>query len=187
MRKRNLRFVGILALAHIAAAGFMVALLYQIGTVTFARIPLAVRVVMCAVAAVVGIALDFRAVKRGTFSVGLHRQTAKTLSNGTGDTPGWVIALLWGLDTGLVWTTFRMSCASWVLLLSSLLNVAPQWCGLAYGVFFGVPLIIGTLTGDPSAIGRPSRYMLTRVTQGGGISVLLLLPLGVLWSHFLVT
>ncbi|MFE4370870.1 hypothetical protein ACFRMN_22015 [Streptomyces sp. NPDC056835] len=63
MRRRNLRFVVILALAHIAAAGFMVALLYQIGSVTFGHLPYEVRMVACGAAAVVGIALDARAIK----------------------------------------------------------------------------------------------------------------------------
>ncbi|MFD5887180.1 hypothetical protein ACFWHQ_14540 [Streptomyces sp. NPDC060334] len=177
MRRRNLRFVVILAWAHIAAAGFMVALLYQIGTVTFGHLPYQVRVVACGVAAVVGIALDARAIKRGTFTVGLRRQTAKTLSDGSGNTPGWITPLLWGLDTGLVWTTFRMSCASWILLGGALLTVVPQWVGLVYGVFFGIPLIISTLIGDPSGIGRPRKYSLTRMTQGAGIIVLVMLPL----------
>ncbi|MDT0543142.1 MULTISPECIES: hypothetical protein [Streptomyces] len=182
MRRRNLRFVGILALAHIAAAGFMVALLYQVGSVTFGHFGYDVRMVMCGAAAVAGIVLDARAIKRGTFTVGLRRQTAKTLSDDSGDTPGWVTPLLWGLDTGLVWTTFRMSSASWVLLVSALLTVVPQWGGLVYGVFFGIPLIIATMIGDPAGIGRPRKYSLTRLTQGAGIIVLMLLPLGLIGS-----
>ncbi|MFF1477151.1 hypothetical protein ACFVYD_06175 [Streptomyces sp. NPDC058301] len=184
MRRRNLRFVGILALAHIAAAGFMVALLYQVGTVTFGYLPYRVRAVTCAVAAVAGMVLDARAIKRGSFTVGLRRQTAKTLSDDSGPTPGWVTPLLWGLDTGLVWTTFRMSCASWVLLVSGLLTIAPQWAGLVYGVFFGIPLIVATLTGDPTGIGRPRRYSLTRLTQGAGIIVLMLWPIGLTGSLY---
>lgn len=182
MRRRNLRFVGLLALAHIAAAGFMVALLYQVGTVTFGHLPHSARLATCAVAAVMGIVLDARAIKRGTFTVGLRRQTAKTLSDDSGAAPTWVTPLLWGLDTGLVWTTFRMSSASWVLLISAVLTLVPQWGGLVYGVFFGIPLIIATMIGDPEGIGRPRTYSLTRLTQSAGIVVLTLLPLGLIGS-----
>lgn len=183
MRRRNLRFIATLALAHIAAAGFMVAVLYQAGTVTSAHLPSHVRVAVCAAAAAVGIVLDARAIRRGTFTVGLRRQTTKRLSDGTETAPGWVTPCCGGLDTGLVWTTFRMSCASWVLLFSSLLTVAPQWSGLVYGTCFGVPLVIATLTGDPAGIGRRRTYSLTRLTQTAGIVVLMLLPLGMAGSH----
>ncbi|HEX6686110.1 MAG TPA: hypothetical protein VF062_25275, partial [Candidatus Limnocylindrales bacterium] len=135
-RRAGLRFAVMLAVANAAMAGLVVALLYQIGALTVGRIPATYAVAVCSVAAVAAVAVDLRAMRRRGYTVGLKRQTAKRLAH-SGGRPWWVTPLFWGLDTGLVWSTFRVSATSWVMLLSALLTVAPQYSGLVYGAFFG--------------------------------------------------
>lgn len=49
----------------------------------------------------------------------------------------------WGLDTGLVFTTYRMSSISWAVLALGLAGVTPWWAGLGYAAGFLVPLTLG--------------------------------------------
>ncbi|WP_188195493.1 hypothetical protein [Nonomuraea sp. SYSU D8015] len=48
-------------------------------------------------------------------------------------------ALLWGLDTGLVVTTFRVTSLTWAALGVTLFGLVPWWVGLAYALGFTVP------------------------------------------------
>jgi hypothetical protein len=59
-------------------------------------------------AALAGVLLDLRAICAGSFSLGLSRQTPKAFAHTSGE--WWVTPLLWGLDTGMIWTTYRVSC-----------------------------------------------------------------------------
>ena len=72
---------------------------------------------------------------------GLHtpmwrRQTPKQLFHRFGPSAG---ALLWGLDTGLVVTTFRVTSLSWAALALAALGLVPWWSGLLYAIGFTVP------------------------------------------------
>ena len=83
-----------------------------------------------------------------------RRQTPKMVYNAHGSGRA---ALVWGLDAGLVFTTYRMSSISWALLLLGVLGVAPWWTGLAYALGFVATLWIGCtfgghLTGDGTAL-----------------------------------
>lgn len=91
--------------------------------------------------------------------------------------------LFWGLDTGLIWSTFRVSCTSWVLLLAALLNVAPQWSGLVYGVSFGLPLLAAVSRGDPDTFAAPGGRKL-QLAQAAGVVLLAALPLGVIMNGY---
>ncbi|MCA1602993.1 MAG: hypothetical protein LC776_15620 [Acidobacteria bacterium] len=71
------------------------------------------------------------------FSVGASRQAVRHLYFTRG--PG-VGALVWGLDTGLVVTTYRVSIASWAALALAMLHVIPVWSGIVYGLAFTIPL-----------------------------------------------
>ncbi|MFI9595513.1 hypothetical protein [Nonomuraea sp. NPDC052265] len=48
-------------------------------------------------------------------------------------------ALLWGLDTGLVLTTFRVTSLTWAALGVTLFGLVPWWAGLAYAIGFTWP------------------------------------------------
>jgi hypothetical protein len=158
-------------------AGLVVALVYEIGTIVTGYLPRQAALAICVAATVVAIGLDVPAVRHNTYTVGLKRQTAKILAHDP-DRPWWVTPLFWGLDTGLIWSTFRVSCTSWVLLLSAFLHVAPQWSGLAYGMLFGVPLLVAVSIGDPDTFSRPGGRPL-RLAQLAGLVLLGTLPLGV--------
>ncbi|WP_212993673.1 hypothetical protein [Actinoplanes auranticolor] len=137
-------------------AGFVIGLLYQVGTFfaphTDDRIALAVVIA----AALIAVVFDVRAIKTDSFAPGLHRQTSKELAH-RANIPEWVAPMMWGLDTGLMWTTFRVSATTWVLMAAALLNVAPQWSGLIFGTAFAAPLAVAVLVGrgNVSELGRP--------------------------------
>src|SRR5262249_50797602 len=59
--------------------------------------------------------------------------------------------LLWGLDTGSVFSTFRASAASWATALLIMDGWAPWWIGGGYGVAFSVPLGLLILVGEARA------------------------------------
>ncbi|GAB3938979.1 hypothetical protein GCM10027614_20180 [Micromonospora vulcania] len=81
--------------------------------------------------------------------------------------------MIWGLDTGLMWSTFRVSATTWVLLMAALLNVAPQWSGLVFGGAFTVPLVVAILAGHGSVsdLGRPGPR---RLVQSAAVGTALL-------------
>lgn len=54
-------------------------------------------------------------------------------------------ALFWGLDTGLVITTFRVTSLSWAALTLTFFGVVPWWAGAAYALGFVVPELIADL------------------------------------------
>jgi len=70
----------------------------------------------------------------------LRRQTPKNVlyQYGAGRA-----AIAWGLDAGLVFTTYRMSSICWALLALEFLGAAPWWIGLGYGAGFVIPLLFG--------------------------------------------
>ena len=65
-----------------------------------------------------------------------RRQTPRDLYHRFGPSAG---ALLWGLDTGLVVTTFRVTSLSWAALALTGLGLLPWWSGLLYAIGFTVP------------------------------------------------
>jgi len=184
-RRHGLRFVGVVVLGHVLTAGVVVAMLQLVGTLTFAHIPFEVRVWTCAVAAGCGVAIDTRAFIRRTFSLCVARQTPKGLAQDP-KRQWWLTPLLWGVDTGTMMSTYRVSFSSWVVLLSALLVVAPAWSGLLFGACFGIPLIVNMFLGDPVRFGRQgsrARIWKPRLAQLAGIGVLLALPVGLVWAN----
>jgi hypothetical protein len=75
-------------------------------------------------------------------SLGPQRQTPRAAYYQFGAYAG---ALVWGLDTGLAVTTIRVTCATWALLVLTVLHLVPPYAGLAYGAAFAVPLAIAIL------------------------------------------
>jgi hypothetical protein len=132
-------------------------------------------------AALAGVLLDLRAICTGSFSLGLSRQTPKAFAHTSGE--WWVTPLLWGLDTGMIWTTYRVSCCSWLLLLLAVLGIALASAGLVYGLAFSIPLLVMVhwpASADGSCqISRP-HWIPQRPAQWAGVVPLLLLPVGLL-------
>lgn len=52
-----------------------------------------------------------------------------------------IVALVWGLDTGLAVTTFRVVTATWAVFVLLFLGLGANWTGLAYGLGFAVPCV----------------------------------------------
>jgi len=169
-------FLPVLVIAHVLTASIMVLVLHQVGTVVLASVDWDLRVGVLAVLAVGGAAVDVRAVLRGGMAVGLARQTPKAVGHDP-RRPWWVTPIIWGTDTGLIWTTFRVSSTSWALLAGALLAVVPPWAGAVYGVAFAVPLSVSVLTGRGTRVGQVGSRLTTvstQVAQVAGASVLAL-------------
>jgi len=87
--------------------------------------------------------LDFYGLKQKSWCVlSLRRQTPKRVLRDFGARRA---ALAWGLDAGLVFTTFRMSSLSWALLALAILGVAPSWVGLGYAAGFLLPFLLASV------------------------------------------
>ncbi|MGH8910290.1 MAG: hypothetical protein ACRD0K_28300 [Egibacteraceae bacterium] len=71
-----------------------------------------------------------------------RRQTPKRYLDRWGVTTA---AFVWGLDTGLVFTTFRVTSLSWAALAVTGLGLVPWWAGAAYALGFVVPLLMSIL------------------------------------------
>ncbi|MFI6496709.1 hypothetical protein [Nonomuraea typhae] len=132
-------------MAHVITAFLTVFFLSQIGQAVALVLPVRSAGKILLGAAVAGVVVDLSAILRGSMSVGFRRQTAKSLAH-TSDT-WWVTPLLWGADTGIIGTTYRVSFTSWLLLLSAILGAAPAWSGAVYGLCFAVPLIVSAALG----------------------------------------
>ena len=109
-------------------------------------------------AAITGVALfllaavDLVAVSRSTYCpISIRRQTPRALMHRHAMR---FVAFVWGADTGLVFTTFRVAAVSWGALLLTALGFAPSWTGIAYGLGFTLPFL--PLLLRPS-LGRASR------------------------------
>ncbi|GAA2827641.1 hypothetical protein [Kribbella solani] len=76
----------------------------------------------------------------------LQRQTPQRVFYLFGPVRG---ALIWGLDTGLMVTTFRISAATWATLGLVALGLLPWWAGAAYAFGFVVPVAIAVLGVPP--------------------------------------
>jgi hypothetical protein len=53
-----------------------------------------------------------------------------------------VVAAVWGFDTGLAVTTYRVSAMTWAAFALALLGFAPWWIGIAYGVALATPMLL---------------------------------------------
>lgn len=138
-RRSGGQFIVWLAVAHVAAATLVVFALSSLAPLVAHALPHKTMLAALAAGSLMGIVADARAVKNRWFSFGLNRQTPKALLR-LGE-HAWITPLVWGFDTGLVWTTFRVSFCSWILLLLALAGVAPPWAGTIYGLAFAIPLL----------------------------------------------
>lgn len=85
-------------------------------------------------------AVDLVAIAKATYCpIGWRRQTPRALMR-RHSMP--VVALVWGFDTGLLVTTFRVAAISWGALLLSALGFSPWWAGVGYGLGFTLPFFL---------------------------------------------
>jgi hypothetical protein len=135
---------GTLCLGFTASAVIVLALASFVGLAFGVRlIPVQVRLWAALLWCAALVVVDIAALRRRTMCrISFRRQTPKNLVFRYGDTKG---ALIWGLDTGLAVTTFRVSAATWALLGLGLVNVVPWWQGAAYGLSFCLPIAAAIL------------------------------------------
>ena len=96
---------------------------------------------------------------------------------------------MWGLDAGLVVTTYRVTSLSWAALAVTFFGVVPWWSGLAYALGFSIPLLAVILSvpkrTDPMGQADPEPvWILERIMDSRGalkVSALLMMG-GALWS-----
>jgi hypothetical protein len=114
------------------------------------------RSAMLAAAGILAVLLLLDAGVLGLRTPMWRRQTPKWFMHQFG--PG-TSALLWGLDAGLVVTTFRVTSLSWGALTVTLLGLAPWWVGAAYALAFVIPELVLDLVvpvrRDPSGTTDP--------------------------------
>ncbi|HEX2123392.1 MAG TPA: hypothetical protein VHL59_17305 [Thermoanaerobaculia bacterium] len=92
--------------------------------------------------------VDLRAIRTGAYCpIGWRRQTPQ---RGT-RFGALVSAAVWGFDTGIVVTTFRVAAITWGALSLTLLGLAPWWIGIGYGLGFTVPIVFLLLTRDANS------------------------------------
>lgn len=132
--------------AHVATAATLLAIVAELGRAIVSPIAPAMGIVALAAAATLGVFIDVGAISRRSFSLGPRRQTAKALAHA--GLEWWAVPLLWGIDTGLIWTTYRVSFCSWLLLLFAVLGMAPVWIGIAYGLAFSIPIALIIIVAD---------------------------------------
>lgn len=53
-----------------------------------------------------------------------------------------VVASVWGFDTGLAVTTFRVAAATWGAIMLTVLGLSGWQTGIAYGIAFAIPITI---------------------------------------------
>jgi hypothetical protein len=152
-----MRLMGLFAGAFTVSSLAVFGVANALGQLSARALPLAVRVAAVLVVLLASMGLDGYTMVRKTWCPGTPgRQTPKMILYRNGAQRA---ALAWGLDTGLVLTTYRVSSMSWGLLLLGLMGVTPWWIGLAYAAGFVVPLWLGCstagrLAGDGTALAR---------------------------------
>ena len=125
-------------------------------------------------------AVDLRAIAKSTYCpISWRRQTPRSLLRRYRIT---VAVSVWGFDTGLIVTTFRVAAVGWGALFMAALGLLPLWAGLGYGLAFTLPFLVlltrsrlgrSSMDAAPSDPGLES--MLRRRAAIQGVSAALLI------------
>ena len=104
------------------------------------------RVSLLAIGAAIALDESRRLHRRERFAFGLARQAPQ----------GWrynepLAPVFWGLDTGMVVTTFRSTCFTWAAIAYLLLEDSPPVAATGYGLGFCLPLAVVSLLPDHGA------------------------------------
>lgn len=82
-----------------------------------------------------------------------RRQTPRRLA---GVLPLPLTGLVWGLDTGSVFSTFRSSAATWAAAAVAVAGWGPWWSGVSYAAGFCVPIALLVLSFRVVAADEPA-------------------------------
>jgi hypothetical protein len=129
--------------------------------------------------------IDVLAIRRKTFCpLAWPRQTPKTVARTHGVT---AVMAVWGFDTGLAVTTFRVAALTWGALVLAAAGLTVWWVGVGYGVAFVVPLLVLMLTQGQRPIQRLEAMILKRAWVQLTSSLLLLTAAGFLLASLLTS
>lgn len=147
--------IAIFSVAFVLGAVLIFGLTSLTGTLlNVASLPVTVRIGIL-ISLLTGLAvIDLFSIRKKSFcALGWRRQTPKTLNRKYRMT---TVAAIWGFDTGLAVTTFRVGAITWGALIMAGLGFAPWWIGFGYGVAFVLPLVALLLLPDSrSKAGSP--------------------------------
>lgn len=127
--------------AFLAAAMSIFAMFNALGVVFGTpRMPVQWRLGLASTALLSLASVDLLAMGKSTYCpLGWRRQTPKILMRRHSMA---FVAAVWGFDTGLAVTTFRVAAVTWGALLLAGLGLSPWWAGLGYGLGFSLPFMI---------------------------------------------
>jgi hypothetical protein len=155
--------LGRFAMAFTASSFAVFGLAGAIGLTVAQVVPSAAREAAACGVLSAALLLDAYSLRRKTWCpVTLRRQTPKDILHRYGARRA---ATAWGLDAGLVFTTYRVSSISWAVLALALFGVAPWWAGLGYAAGFLVPLLLGCSLG-PVVPGNDGTIALAHMLAG---------------------
>jgi hypothetical protein len=132
------------AAAFIAAATLVFAAASFAGAAVKWLAPMAWRAAAGAASLLILAIVDVSSLRARSYCLlGAKRQARQSLIR-TYSVP--VVAAVWGFDTGLAVTTYRVSAVTWAAFALALLGFAPWWTGAAYGAALVVPMLLLLLT-----------------------------------------
>lgn len=133
------------ATAFVASSSVVFALAFWLGaSLPVADVSLGGRRTIAAVGLVSLALIDLLAIRIGTYCpIGWRRQTPKAVMY---KLPPVVTVGIWGLDTGLAVTTFRVAAITWGAFILAFLGLSGWQIGIGYGIGFVLPLIMVILS-----------------------------------------
>jgi len=140
-RRWRLQITALFVAAFLAGAALTFFLVFLLGvTVQVQQLPLSLRRGVVAAGLLTLASMDVWARSRRTYCpMRLHRQTPRRLR---WQHSMFVVASIWGFDTGLAITTIRVTAATWGAILLTLLGLSGWQTGIAYGLAFTIPITI---------------------------------------------
>lgn len=139
-RISRIRIVTILGAAFVAGAIVIFAAANALGALFSAsEWPVQARLGLAGGGLLALAAIDILAIRKSTYCpLGWRRQTPRILMRRYRVD---VVSALWGFDTGMVVTTFRVAAVTWGALLLVSLGFVPWWAGMGYGLGFALPFL----------------------------------------------
>lgn len=135
----RVRVMAAFAIAFLSGAVVIFAIAALAGT-RIAAMPLDWRIAAAAVCLLALALVDVVSLRRKTYCLlGMRRQARQTLAHRHRVE---TVAAVWGFDTGLAVTTFRVGAVTWGALVLTVLGFTSWWSGVVYGVAFTLPLLV---------------------------------------------
>jgi hypothetical protein len=135
----RVRVMAAFSIAFLSGAIVIFAVAALAGT-RIAAMPLDWRIAAAAVSLLALAVVDVVSLRRKTYCLlGMRRQARQALAHRHRVE---TVAAVWGFDTGLAVTTFRVGAVTWGALVLTVLGFTSWWSGVVYGVAFTLPLLV---------------------------------------------